>query len=106
MTTLTSAPIDAGSPAYWADRQRAVRLIRAAEAAAQRLAEAPMYLHGGYDADGDVIPIDDHGPFDDMEEAIRDIEADPTAVSILIAQRLTSIGGYPVWSVIFALRNI
>lgn len=59
-----------------------------------------MYLHGGYDEDGDVIPVENLGPHDDMEAAIRAIEANPTAVSILVAQHLTKIGGYEIASVI------
>ncbi|MEF9604200.1 hypothetical protein O4J55_18340, partial [Paracoccus sp. PXZ] len=85
MTNRTHSLIDPGSPAYWRDRQRAFRLIRDAELAAQRLAEAPMYLHGGYDEDGDVIAIENLEPHDDMEAAIRAVEADPTAVGILAA---------------------
>lgn len=100
MTTRSTTPIDAGSPAYWRDRQRAFRLIRDAELAARRLAEAPTYLHGGYDEDGDVIPIENLGPHDDMEAAIRAIEADPIAVSFLVAHRRRQIGGYAIASVI------
>ncbi|MBB6014500.1 hypothetical protein HNR59_003895 [Aquamicrobium lusatiense] len=95
--------IDGGSAAYWRERKLAFRLIREAELAAERLANAPMYLHGGYDEDGDVIPIENLGPHDDMEDAIRAIEADPTAVSILVAQRITRIGGYDIASVICKL---
>lgn len=62
-----------------------------------------MYLHGGYDEDGDVIPIENLGPHDDMEDAIQAIEANPTAVSILVAQRRTRIGGYDIASVICKL---
>ncbi|WP_028710452.1 hypothetical protein [Paracoccus pantotrophus] len=100
MTNRTHNPIDPGSPAYWRDRQRAFRLICDAELAAQRLAEAPMYLHGGYDEDGDVIAIENLEPHDDMEAAIRAVEADPTAVGILAAQGRTRIGGYAIEAVI------
>ena len=55
-----------------------------------------MYLHGGYDEDGDVIPIENLGPYDDMEDAIRAIEANETAVSILAAQGRTKIGNYEI----------
>ena len=58
------------------------------------------YLHGGYDEDGDVIPIENLGPHDDMEDAIWAIEADPTAVSILVAQGRTSIGGHEIGAVV------
>lgn len=96
--------IDGGSAAYWNERKHAFRLIRFAELAAERLADAPMYLHGGYDEDGDVIPVENLGPHDDMEEAIRAIEADATAVSILIAQGRTEIGGHGVKAVIVGLE--
>ncbi|WP_449252851.1 hypothetical protein [Brevundimonas naejangsanensis] len=103
MTTRTHNPIDAGNPAHWRYRQRAFRLIRDAELAAARLAEAPMYLHGGYDEDGDVIAIENLEPHGDLEAAIRAIEADPTAVSILAAQGCTRIGGYAIAAVIRVL---
>lgn len=96
--------IDGGSAAYWRERKHAFRLIREAELAAERLADAPMYLHGGYDEDGDVIPIENLGPHDDMEDAIRAIEANPTAVSILVAQGRTDIGGHKVKAVIAGLE--
>ena len=96
--------IDGGSAAYWRERKHAFRLIREAELAAERLADAPMYLHGGYDEDGDVIPIENLGPHDDMEDAIRAIEADPTAVSILVAQGRTEIRGHKVKAVIAGLE--
>lgn len=94
MTTHTLNPIDPGNPAYWRDRRHAFGLIRDAELAARRLAEAPMYLHGGYDENGDVIVIENLGPHDDLEAAIRAIEANPTVVSILAAQGCARIGGY------------
>ncbi|RWR27397.1 hypothetical protein D2T29_18600 [Sinirhodobacter populi] len=92
--------IDGGSAEYWRERKQAFRLIQEAEMAAQRLTDAPMYLHGGYDEDGDVIAIENLGPHDDMEEAIRAVEADATAVSILVAQRCTRIGEYSIAAVI------
>ena len=75
MTEQKIIRIDGGSAEYWRDRKQAFGLIRDAELAAKRLAEAPMYLHGGYDEDGDVIPIENLGPHDDMEDAIWAIEA-------------------------------
>lgn len=95
--------IDGGSADYWHTRKRAFRLIREAELAARRLKNAPMYLHGGYDEDGDVIAIENLGPHDDMEDAIRALEADATAVRILAAQHRTRIGGYEIVSVILGL---
>ena len=56
MTHIT-ASIDAGSPSYWSERRIAYRLIREAEQAAIEAARAPLYLLGGYDEDGEAIPI-------------------------------------------------
>jgi hypothetical protein len=91
--------IDGGSAAYWAERQHAFRLIREAELAAEQLADAPMYLHGGYDEDGNVVPVENLGPHNEMEDAIRAIEGDATAVNILIAQGRTDIGGHHIKAV-------
>lgn len=95
--------IDSGSTEYWKQREEGFRLIRAAERAAERLKTAPMYLHGGYDEDGDVIAIENLEPHDDMEEAIRALEANETAVSILAAQRRLEIGGRRLVAVIHAV---
>lgn len=86
MTHRKITVVDGGSAQYWRERTEGFRLIREAERAAERLADAPMYLHGGYDEDGDVIAIENLRPHDDMEDAIRAIEANETAVSILVAQ--------------------
>ncbi len=85
--------IDGGSPEYWRQRKEAFRLIREAEAAGERMKKAPMYLHGGYDADGDVIAIENLGPHDDFMDAVHALEANETAVSILAAQQRTEICG-------------
>ncbi|ADZ68740.1 hypothetical protein [Polymorphum gilvum] len=99
MTHRKIITIDGGSAEYWRKRKEGFRLIHAAERAEKRLADAPMYLHGGYDEDGDVVPIENLGPWDDMEVAIRAIEADETAVSILVAQGRTKIGDYEIRAV-------
>lgn len=65
-----------------------------------------MYLHGGYDEYGDVIPIENLRPYADMEDAILAIEANETAVSILVAQRRTKIGDYQVKAVIRQLEDL
>ncbi len=104
MTEQKIIRIDGGSAEYWRDRKTAFGLIREAKLAAKRLADAPMYLHGGHDEDGDVIAIENLGPYDDMEEAIRAIEADATAVSILVAQGRTTIGGCAIEAVIRSLE--
>ena len=91
MTHRKITVIDGGSAQYWKERTEGFRLIREAERAAERLADAPMYLHGGYDEDGDVIAIENLRPHDDMEDAILAIEANETAVSILVAQGRTRL---------------
>lgn len=103
MNDHTINSIDGGSAAHWRERKHGFGLIREAELAAKRLAAAPIYLHGGYDEDGDVIAIENLGPHDDMEDAIRAIEADTTAVSILVAQGRTHIGGHRIAAVIRGL---
>ncbi|MGV6876561.1 hypothetical protein ACUSIJ_28325 [Pseudochelatococcus sp. B33] len=97
--------IDGGSAEYRRQRKAGFRLIREAELAAQRLKRAPMYLDGGYDEDGNVIPIENLGPHDDMEDAIRVIEANETAVSILVAQRRVEIAGHRIPAVTHALHR-
>ena len=103
MTERKITVIDGGSAEYWRQRTEGFRLIREAEHAAERLADAPMYLHGGYDEDGDVIVIENLGPDDDMEDAVRAIEANETAVSILVAQGRTKIGNREIRAVLEAM---
>ncbi len=59
-----------------------------------------MYISGGYDEDGDVIPVENLGPWDAMDESMRAIEANETAVDILVALRRTHFGQWPVEAVI------
>lgn len=106
MTNRNLISIDGGSAGYWRQRTEAFHLIREAEECAKRLEIAPMYLHGGYDDNGDAIPVDNLGPHDDMDDAIRAIEADKTAVGILVAQRRTHIGRRPIMAVIRELGHI
>ncbi|RUT90472.1 hypothetical protein EOD23_36045 [Mesorhizobium sp. USDA-HM6] len=105
MTHRKIITIDGGSAEYWRQRKQGFRLIREAEWALSRLERAPMYLHGGYDENGDVIPIENLRPYFDMEDAIRAIEANETAVGILVAQRRTKIGDYEVKAVIRVLKD-
>ncbi|WP_425964269.1 hypothetical protein [Rhizobium nepotum] len=49
---------------------------------------------------GDYEPLENLGPGDDMDEAIRAIEANETAVDILVAQCRTHFGDWPVAAVI------
>lgn len=103
MTNRKITVIDGGSAQYWRERKEGFRLIHEAEHAAKRLADAPMYLHGGYDEDGDLIAIENLGPHDHMEDAIRAIEANETAVSILVAQGRTRIGICEIRAVVDAM---
>jgi len=84
--------IDGGSAGYWRQLKEGFRLIREAEETAERIASAPMYLHGSYDEDGDVIAIENLRPDEGFDEAIRAIAANETAVSILVARQRNRIG--------------
>ncbi|CDZ54068.1 hypothetical protein [Neorhizobium galegae] len=103
MTQRTIKYIDGSSPEYWRQRTEGFRLIREAERAHERVKRAPMYLSGGYDEDGDVIPVEHLGPWDAMDAAIRAIEANETAVDILVAQRRTEIG---LWRINAVIREL
>nr|AVH81726.1 hypothetical protein pTiC5.7_103 [Rhizobium rhizogenes]QCL10945.1 putative tiorf104 protein [Rhizobium rhizogenes] len=63
-----------------------------------------MYISGAYDDDGDVIPVENLGPWDAMDAAISAIEANETAVDILVAQRRTEIGDWRIDTVIRELN--
>ncbi|QYA17383.1 hypothetical protein [Rhizobium sp. AB2/73] len=64
-----------------------------------------MYIRGRWDEEyGDYEPVENLAPFDEMEDAIRAIEANETAVSILVAQRRTHIGDCEIKAVVEALR--
>ncbi|MBB3747014.1 hypothetical protein FHX10_006567 [Rhizobium sp. BK591] len=104
MTQRKIKYIDGGSPEYWRQRTEGFRLIREAERALLRVKRAPMYISGGYDEDGDVIPVENLGPWDAMDGAIRAIEANETAVDILVALRRTHFGQWPVDAVILELK--
>jgi hypothetical protein len=95
--------IDGGSPEYCRQRTEGFRLIHEAERAQERVKKAPMYISGGYDEDGDAIPIENLGPWDAMDAAIRAIEANETAVDILVAQRRTEIG---LWRINAVVREL
>jgi len=106
MTPRSITSIDGGSAEYWRQRRQAFRLIREAEWAAEELQRAPQYIAGRWDDDyGDYEPVENLGPYDDMDDAIRAIEADETAVGILVAQRRTHVGNHPVTAVIRALAE-
>lgn len=104
MTHRSIISIDGDSAEYWRRRKQAFRLIREAEWAAEELKRAPSYIAGRWDEEyGDYEPMENLGPHDDMEEAIRAVEADETAVSVLVAQRRTHVGNHPVKAVIRSL---
>lgn len=100
MTERKIKYIDGGRPEYWRQRSEGFRLIRDAERAYECVKRAPAYISGGYDEDGDVIPLENLGPWDAMDETIKAIEANETAVDILVAQRRTDIGGWRIDAVI------
>lgn len=105
MTQRKIKYIDGGSPEYWRQRTEGFRLIHEAERALMRVERAPMYLRGRWDEEyGDYEPVENLGPYDDMDEAIRAIEANETAVDILVAQRRTHFGNWPVAAVIRELQ--
>lgn len=106
MTQRTIITIDGGSAEYWRQRKEGFRLIRVAQEAAERLASERPYLHGGYDEDGDVIPVENLGPSEEFEEAIRAVEVNETAVSILVAQQRTWIGQRLIMPVLAELERM
>ena len=106
MTQRKIKTIDGGSPEYWRQRTEGFRLIHNAERAYERVRLAPQFISGGYDDDGDVTPVENLGPWDDMDAAIQDIEANETAVDILDAQRRTHIGNWPIGAVIRELAGL
>ncbi len=85
-------------------RKEAFRLIREAEEAGDRMKTAPLYIHGGYDEEGDPIPEENIGPWDAFEEAIRRVEENETAVRILMAQGRTEIHSRRLLKVLEGLR--
>jgi hypothetical protein len=107
MTYRRIITIDGGSAQYWRERKEGFRLIREAEEAIEDLKHERMYIRGAWNDDyGDFEPVENLAPFDRVDEAIAAIEANETAVSILIAQRRTCIGNWKVLAVIYALARI
>lgn len=104
MTNRKIIAINGGSPEYWRQRTEGFRLIREAERVAKALKGAPMYIAGDWDDEyGLYEPIENLEPFDRMEDAIRAIEANDTAVSILVAQGRKQIGDYRIAAVTNAM---
>jgi hypothetical protein len=107
MTYRRIITIDGGSAQYWRERKEGFRLIREAEEAIEDLKHERMYIRGAWNDDyGDFEPVENLAPFDRVDEAIAAIEANETAVSILIAQRRTCIGNWKMLAVIYALARI
>ena len=107
MTYRRIITIDGGCAQYWRERKEGFRLIREAEEAIEDLKHERMYIRGAWNDDyGDFEPVENLAPFDRVDEAIAAIEANETAVSILIAQRRTYIGNWKVLAVIYALARI
>ncbi|KJF65667.1 hypothetical protein [Rhizobium nepotum] len=101
MTQRKIKYIDDASPEYWRQRTEGFRLIHEAERALVRVKNAPQYIAGNWDEDcGAYEPVENLGAYDDMDEAIRAIEANETAVDILVAQCRTHFGDWPVAAVI------
>jgi hypothetical protein len=106
MTNRKITTIDGGSAEYWRQRKVGFGLIQDAEHAARQIVGAPLYIAGAWDDDyGDYEPVENLGPFERLDETIRAIEADETAISILVAQGRTSIGGYQIRAVMDALEQ-
>lgn len=105
MTQRKIKTIDGGSPEYWRQRTEGFRLIHEADRAYECVQQAPQYISGGYDEDGDVIPVENLDPWDEMDAAIKAIEANETAVDILVSQRRSRIGAWQIGAVIRELAN-
>ncbi|HCI1651736.1 TPA: hypothetical protein NOE00_002086 [Pseudomonas aeruginosa] len=106
MTQNNIITIDGGSAAYWLKRKEGFWLIREAERAARHLETAPMYIAGNWDEKyGDYEAIENLEPAERMDAAIQAIEANDTAVNILVAQRRTRIGEHEITAVMEALRR-
>jgi hypothetical protein len=105
MTNRKISTIGGGSAEYWRRRKRSFGLIQGADHAARQVVSSPLYFAGAWDDDyGDYEPIENLAPLERLDETIRAIEADETAISILIAQGRTSIGGYQIRAVMDALQ--
>jgi hypothetical protein len=105
MTQCKIKTINGGSPEYWRQRTEGFRLILAAERAYEHVQRAPQYVSGGYDEDGDILPVENLGPWDAMDAAIHAIEANETAIDILVAQRRPQIGTWRIDAVIRELSG-
>ncbi|WP_052659244.1 hypothetical protein [Pseudomonas sp. LFM046] len=65
-----------------------------------------MYITGNWDKKyGDYEAIENLEPWERMDAAIEAIEANDTAVNILVTQRRTHIGQHEITAVFEALRR-
>ena len=89
-TNLTSTFIPLQHKNYWTSRRLAFAAIRRVERALKAVKTAPLYTCRGYDEDGQPIDIEENlAPFDELAEARRAVQTNPTAMSILEAQKRT-----------------
>ena len=93
-----SQPINAGTDQYWQELREACALIAAVKVAAKRLKDEPLYTCGGYDENGDAIPVENLGPHDDFGKIMAKVERSEKALTILSSQGVTRIGKWPVRS--------
>ena len=71
---------------YWIARRLAFRSVHMLDRAIERAATAPTYLCGGYDHNGDVIPVENLEPWEAVATFEQMVASNPNAVSILNAQ--------------------
>ena len=85
-TELVTTHIPTHHADYWIARRLAFRSVRMLDRAIERAADAPTYLCGGYDQNGDVIPIENLEPWETVATFEQMVAGNPNAVSILHAQ--------------------
>lgn len=86
MAHRATITIDGGCPAYWVRLKRAYALIRRADRAADAVDNAPLYIAGGYNPDGEIKPLENLAPFDHLDACLGAVTTDPAAMRILAAQ--------------------
>lgn len=78
--------IDGGSQQYWTDLRRAYALIRELERCSDICRRAPLYRGHYISEDGDMEIYENIEPFDDLDDALKAVQANPKAMRILNAQ--------------------
>ena len=71
---------------YWTARQLAFRSIKMLDRAIDWATAAPTYVSGGYDQNGDVIPVENLEPYEAVATFEQMVASNLNAVSILHAQ--------------------